>query len=210
MININLLPEEYRKKKTDFGEMFKKYKDLAIPGVAILGIVIVIVSFIIVVYPGLQGRTLRKLETRWKKVEKDYNKVVKLKKKQKRLQELLNNIKQITEGRILWARRLNDISDSLPSEIQLKELVTRVEKIKDKPDRVVLIISGIVPSFPGERAIGDFIKGLMGNPGFVKDFPVIEPPSTETQPDEFKKFTMPCYMVSEVKETRPSAREKRK
>lgn len=194
MIEINLLPEEYRKKKTDYGELFNKYKTLVVPGIGILVAVVVIISFAMLVYPGLLEGKLHKLEDRWKDIEKKYEKVARLKKRQKRLKNLSDSINKITEGRIIWARRLNDISDSLPGEIQLTEITTRVEKLKDKPERSVLIISGLVPPYPGERAIGDFIKGLSGNPGFVKDFPDIEPPSTGVEPGGFKRFTMKCYM----------------
>lgn len=196
MIEINLLPEEYRKKKTDFNEVFKKYKPLIVPVAGALGGIIIIISLIIVVYPRLQARTMRRLENRWKNIEKDYQEVVKLKNRQKRLQDILNNINVITKDRILWARRLNDISDSLPGEIQLTELTTKIEKPKDKPERTVLVISGFVPAYPGERAIGDFIKGLRGNPDFIKDFPEIEPPSTETTKEGFKKFSLRCYIVT--------------
>lgn len=194
MIEINLLPEEYRKKKVDFGELFNKYKSLVVPGAGILVAIVVIISFAMLVYPRLLEGKLRKLEDRWKNIEKKYEKVVRLKDRQKRLKGLLDNIDKIVSDRIVWARRLNNISDSLPSEIQLIELTTMVEKLKDKPQRNVLIISGLVPPYPGERAIGDFIKGLRENPGFVKDFPDIEPPSTGVEPGGFKRFTIKCYM----------------
>lgn len=196
MIEINLLPEEYRKKKADFGEMLNKYRTLIVPGAGILGSIIVIISLIVIVYPRLQARTMRKLENRWKKIEKDYEEVVNLKKEEKRLQDVADNINQITEGRIIWARRLNDISDSLPSEIQLTDVTAKSEKPKDKPERMVLVISGLVPPYPGERAIGDFIRGLRENQDFVKDFTEIEPPSTETTKEGLKKFIIKCYAAT--------------
>lgn len=195
MIEINLLPEEYRKKKVDFGEMFNRYRRLVVSGVGVLVGVVIVILLVIVVYPRLQAGTMRKLGKRWENIEKKYEKVVRLKKRQKRLRDLLNNINQVVSSRIIWAKRLNDISNSLPSEIQLTELTTKVEKIKDKPEREVLIISGIVPAYPGERAIGDFIKGLRENKDFIKDFPELEPPSTATTPEGFKKFTIKCYML---------------
>lgn len=195
MIEINLLPEEYRrKKKADLSQVFIKYKAMILPGAGILGIIIVIISLVILVFPEFQERSLRRLETRWNNLQKDYGKVIRLKNRQKRLKALLDNIEEVTKARILWSRCLNSISDSLPGEIQLTELGTRVEKVKDKPDRTVLVISGIVPSYPGERAIGDFIKALRANPDFMKDFPQIEPPSTQTEPSGFKRFTIKCYL----------------
>lgn len=210
MININLLPEEYRKKKVDYSEIFKKYKTLAAPGIGILVAAIVITSLFVVVYPSLQKRTLRNLSKRWKNIEKDYGDVIGLKKEEGKFKSLLDVINKIVKDRILWAERLNNISDCLPKEIQITELKVKIEEIKDRPKRTALVITGIVPSYPGEQAIGDFIKGLRGIPGFVKDFPDIEPPSTETLPPEFKKFGIKCYTVgkSEDKKSAPTKKEK--
>lgn len=196
MIELNLLPEEYRKKKVDLGEIFNRYRKFIVSGVGIFTGVVIVILLVIVVYPRLQAGTMRKLEKKWKNIEKKYEKVVRLKKRQKRLRDLLNNIDQVISSRIIWARRLNDISDNLPGEIQLTELATRIEKFKDKPDRMVLISSGIVPAYPGERAIGDFIKGLRENKDFIKDFTELEPPSTVTTPEGFKKFTIKCYAAA--------------
>lgn len=211
MININLLPEEYRRKKIDFGKVFKKYNVLVLPIAGISAIVVVVSLLVIIVYPGFQKRTLKKLETQWKAVEKDYEEVTALKKEQKKVKELVEFIDKMAASRILWARTLNNISDCLPAEIQLTEMFTKIEVSKaepskdksDKPDKVdkpVLIISGIVPSYPGERAIGDFVRALGANSEFVKGFPEIEPPSTETMADGFKKFTLKCYMPPVPKE----------
>lgn len=209
MININLLPEEYRKKKIDYSEIFNRYKTFIAPGLGILVAVIIITSLIVVVYPSLQKRTLNKLSTRWKNIEKDYEEVIKLKKEEGKFKNLMDVINKIIGNRILWARRLNDVSDSLPKEIQLTELTTKVEKIKDKPDRAVLVIAGIVPSDPGEQAIGNFIKALRGMPGFTNDFPDIEPPSAEALPSGLKKFSIKCYTAEtvEAKKTAPAKKK---
>lgn len=210
MININLLPEEYRKKSIDYGKIFSKYRALIAPGLGILAAVIIITSLIVVVYPSLQKRSLRKLSIRWKNIEKDYEEVVKLKKEEDKFKNLLDIINKIIKNRICWARRLNDLSDSLPNEIQLTELATKIEKLKDKPDRTVLVIMGVVPSFPGEQAIGGFIKRLRGIPGFLKDFPDIEPPSTEALPSGFKKFSIKCYTPEIIEVKKPATVKKKK
>lgn len=189
--------------------MFKKYKALAAPGIGVVIAIVIVIAMVIIVYPGLQQRALRKLSDRWKKIEKNYEEVDKIKKEQKRLQEILDNINKIAKDRILWARRLNDVSDSLPPEIQLTELLTRLEKPKDKSERTVLVISGLVPAYPGEKAISDFIKGLRENQGFVTDFPEIEPPSTETLSPGFKKFSMKCYMKEVVEEPKTPPQKKK-
>jgi Tfp pilus assembly protein PilN len=203
MIQINLLPEELRKKKANFAEMFSKYKKyqaLALPVAGAVCVLVVFVALIIIVYPKIQKHKLNKLEAKWKTLEKQYDEVAKLKKEIKRLQDISDSVNKIASERIQWAKRLNEISDSLPGEIQLIQLETKIEKLKDKVERPVLVISGVGPSYPGEKAIGDFIKGLRENKDFIKSFPDIEPPSTITTPEGLKKFTIKCYMTPEPKE----------
>lgn len=210
MIKLNLLPEEYQRKKTDFAELFKKYKTFAIPGTIILLASIVIIAVFVTILPRLERGTLRRLEKRWGKIEKDYEEVLNLKKDKNKYEEIIGNIKKITKSRILWAEKLNIISDSLPGEVQLTEIVTKVEKTKDKPDRMLLMIQGQVPFSPGERAIGEFVKGLSTNVNFKKDFPQIEPPSTQSGMAGFKLFTIKCYMPEVKKEEKPIEEKKNK
>lgn len=212
MININLLPEEYRKKKINYEEIFKKYKMVVTSGIGVLVAVIVVISLVVVVYPSLQKRTLRNFSKRWKNIEKNYEDAIGLKKERDKYESILAVVNKIIKDRILWAEKLNNISDSLPKEIQITELKVRSEELKDKPKRTILIIAGIVPSYPGEQAIGDFIKGLREIPSFAKDFSDIEPPSTETLPSEFKKFGIKCYTVEKSeksgnKKTAPAEKE---
>lgn len=197
MIKINLLPEKYRKEKADWAGALKGYKHLAVPVLGGGAALIVFVLLVIVVYPRLQARTLGKLNARWEGMEKEYQEAVRLKTEQKNLKSVQENINNITTGRIRWAARLNDISDKLPPEIQLTELVTRVERSGGKKERIVLVMAGRVPAFPGEQAIGAFIKGLRQSPGFAADFPEIKPPSTQTTAEGYKTFTLKCYMVEE-------------
>jgi hypothetical protein len=131
---------------------------------------------------------------KWKSIETQYGDVLKLKKDLKSLQDISRSIKEMEGNRNLWSKRLNEISDSLPNEIQLIEVSTRLEKTKEKSEKTVLTISGIVPLYPGEKAVGDFLKGLRENSDFVKTFPEIEPPSTVTTPEGYKKFVIRCCM----------------
>ena len=192
MIKINLLPEEYRKKKVDLSEIFQKYKGLAIPiGATVIGIVIVI-SSVVLVYPKIKTRTLNKLKDKWKKIENDYELVMKLKEEEKLLKQKLDSIDFIINNRLIWAMKLNEISDALPPEIQLTEINVTTEKDKDIKD--IMLISGIVPSFPGDRAIEKFIKNLKDTVSFTNDFPKIELSFTEATNDGFKQFILKCHM----------------
>ena len=145
----------------------------------------------------MQRISLKRLQSKWTEIESEYTEVTQLNKEYKSAKKMLDTIDQILKYRVIWAARLNDISDSLPREIQLTELVTNNVKTQDNEGRKVLIISGIVPLHPGERAISDFIKNLSENDGFAKDFPEIKPPRTQLTQDGLKRFTLKCFMVEE-------------
>lgn len=212
MIEINLLPEQYRKKKSNFSVKVNlgKYKTYIEKFIAAPIGILVLAVIMLVVYPGLQSKTLKRLDVRWKNVEKDYAEIDKLKSGQKRLQGLTDSISRITKDRIVWSEILNIVSDSLPPEIQLTELNSSTEEIKDKPGMSALIISGIVPLYPGEKAIGDFIKALNENKDFVKVFHNIEPPSTESTPEGLKRFTFKCYILKAEKKSQAEPIKKKK
>ena len=209
MININLLPEEYRKQKLNISEIVQQYKSLAIPIIGLVIGVIVMISLLVIVYPKWQARTLRSLETRWKKIEKDYEEVTKLKEEEKELKNRLDSINYITINRLIWSAKLNQISDALPGEIQLTEMIVKTEKYKNISSRDVLIITGLVPATPGERAIEEFIKNLKDDFAFTDDFPQIELPLTETTKGGFKKFILKCFLAERyiLEETRNQSTE---
>lgn len=210
MININLLPEEYRKEKLNISKIVQQYKSLAIPIIGLVIGVIVIVSLLVVVYPKWQALTLRRLESRWKNIEKDYGKITKLKKEEKELKDRLDNIEYIAKNRLLLSAKLNQISDALPSEIQLTEISMITEEYKDKSSKEVFVVSGLLPAVPGERAIEDFIKNLKADPSFTEDFPQIELPLTESTKGGFKKFILKCFLAEKyiLEETSPRSEGK--
>lgn len=194
MIEINLLPKEYRKKKINFLEIIQQYKNLFIPVAGVVAAVIAIILLMMLVYPKWQERTLRRLDGRWKVIEKDYKEVVELKKAEKELKDKLNSIDYIISNTLSWAAKLNEISDAMPPEIQLTEMIVKPEEDKDGQLKEVLLISGVVPQVPGERAIEEFIKSLKDDSSFTRDFPQIELPYTETTESGLKNFMLRCYL----------------
>jgi len=203
MIEINLLPEEYRKKVKssmniaknikNFHGLIGKYKAVKMPSITIAAGGALLVALVLFLYPVYQGHKIKILGKQWKAIEKDFQQVEAAQKELKELQDKESIVKKILKSRILWSQKLNVISDSMPDEIQLTEIATRIET-KDDYDRDVLVVSGLVPSYSGERAIGDLIKGLRENNDFVGNFPLIEPPSTQTSIGGIKTFILKCYM----------------
>ena len=193
MIKINLLPAEYRKKKTKYIELIQQYKSLAIPVAGFIVGFIVIVLLIILVYPKWQQRTLTRLEIKWSEIKEEYSEVKELREKEEELKNKLNDINYIISKRLLWAPKLNAISDALPGEIQLTEIAIVTEVAKDRSKKKLLTVSGIVPAFPGERAIEEFIISLREDPDITVDFPKVELAFTETIDGGVKKFMLKLY-----------------
>ena len=190
MIKINLLPEEYRKKKTvPIAEKLKKFKGFALPLAGLAVGIVIVITLLIFVYPSWQERTLSKLENKWTALADDYQEAQELEKQKKEISEDLKWTEKVVAARLLWAAALNYISDALPQEIQLTQMATRKEQKKK-----VLIISGLVPATPGERAIEGFVKNLQDNPDLRQDFSEILPPSTQTEERGIKTFTLKCYL----------------
>jgi len=196
MIKINLLPEDSYKKNVSFSNMNQGYKSLILSIAAgIIGL-LVIISLIVIIYPRIQIHRLNYWNARWESISGDYQKTMKLTERMKRIRYKLDNIGRIVNNRLIWSAKLNEISDALPGEIQLTGLELNMENTyKNKQADSILIISGIVPSVPGERAIEQFIKNLKQNDKFRQDFPRIEPPSTEVTGKGNKRFTLKCYLA---------------
>lgn len=195
MIRINLLPGQKKKSNNSFIEKAQAYKNLFVPVVSVLIGVFVLIILLILVYPKWQKRSLGKWEQRWSKVTDDYEEAKKLKQEQKLIRERLTVTEDIVLTRLAWAPVFNAVSDALPSEIQFTEVKTRTERQPSGPDRKVLIILGLVPAYPGEKAIEEFVRNLKQNDLFDESFSQIMPPSSQTAEDENKTFTLKCYIA---------------
>ena len=203
MIEVNLLPEERRKKQ----ERFKKIdlsgidlKNIPIVKVAAGVFAVLIIIQTLLFFIGLYGRVhFASLEKKYidispKKKEADALKfqIDNITKKVKAIDELMVN-------RFSWARKLNALSESMTQGVWLTEIhydekiIDRVvtppapQKIKGKAEELVkpvtekiaakyLIMSGYALNTNGEGTalIGKFIKTLKANDNFYSDFSDIQ------------------------------------
>lgn len=195
MIEINLLPGSKKKEDKNIMPFLLGNKKVVKGLIAGLGIVLVSGIIFVLIYPVYQRHLVRVYKEKWTQLETQYDEYLKLKKKLEVLQNRAKLIKRIREKRILWAAIMNYISDALPSSIQLIYLGLEQDP-RNVESKYALVIEGVVPLMPGEKAIEEWIRRLKDIPQFNEVFPTIVPPSTYTDEEGNKRFTLKCYLSS--------------
>lgn len=214
MININLIPDEYR--RDTITEVKKKENDLfGIVLKSILGslcVFLIIYAFFIYV----------PLKNARKAIENDKDSVKKMtlnvedpKNSAAYNEELKSQyeIIQKLKATIVWSRKLNILSDSVPVQVQLRSiyLQTREGKAKEKVTQKVLTggqykvvtkevettkkyhtleIQGEVLAVGGENIVGQLIDSLNSDADFAKDFEYIKLISILSKGDDKKVFSI--------------------
>lgn len=174
MIELDLLPEEYKKKK-------KKKIDL--PDIPIFPVVGLIVGALIVIQLVFYGMTyicsnqLESLEEKWAGLEPQKNELDSIKIEIRKTSKKIKAIDNLIEKRLSWAMLLNEISNSLTENIWLRNL-SYSENKKKKKEGIIrnLEISGSASAHgeEGTQDIAHFIKALKANKNFFKYFDDIE------------------------------------
>jgi hypothetical protein len=126
MIKLNFIPEYARKRGGGFLEE-------GVGGVAaesILGGVIAFFGLIVLGHVLLAGMTLYKManykmiEARWSAMGADKKAYDEITGELGKLQAKMNSLRPITSaGQVPWARLLNDVSDSVPKGVWLREIL---------------------------------------------------------------------------------------
>ena len=203
MIEINLLPQEMRKKEPrfkpiEFGEI--DMKNLPVKNIGIAAIALLLSLHIILFVVGSYSKA------RSTEMTKKYNAILPERNRSQALKsqiDLVNRkvtaIDELMVKRFGWAEKLASLSDSVTPGIWLSDL-TYDEKVGESTKKVItkqaapggknqtlkqstekvnlryLVISGYASSMgeQGTASIGKFIKSLKDNPGFYSDFSSIE------------------------------------
>ena len=157
MIQINLLPDELKKKKRKAFD-WKKFPLLPILMTIFLGVVFF--HFLIIGVTVLTGMQRSRIQAEWKKFEPEKNKFDKLKQDVAELNNIVHVVEALTEYRILWAKVLNELSDSVPSNVWLSSLY-----FDERGDLSLLVLEGYASSASEEGAsyVARFIKLLEDN-----------------------------------------------
>ena len=221
MIEINLLPEELRKKRrtpSKLGISDVKIDSFLIIKIAVAAAAIIIAAQIAVfVWGGV-------CSVNFKKLEGDYNALLPKQKEAERVKAQMStmskkaaSIDELMVKRFSWAKKLNDLSDSMTPGIWLAELdyeekvierqkavITKTPKgaesapATEKISQRFLVISGAASSMgeEGTALIGRFIQSLKDNPSFYSDFREIQLGNIKrekVEDQEVMTFQITCF-----------------
>ncbi len=196
MIYINLLPAELKKTR--------KGLSLKLPGMGIFitgGIILVVVMLLVFL---ISFSSAKFMEWKHNKQAAEYSKLEPIMREAERLEntkrdihEKISILKGLIGSRIIWANRLNRLSDILPAQTWLTkmavekrtEMVSAAPKTKAGPGAGkkvkrsynVFILEGMALSRENEdmtRRIGDLIKKVREDSIFSSDFSSVNLVST--------------------------------
>ncbi len=210
MIEINLVPEEYRKRK--------RKKILVLPrgfaffiGMWFFGLFIM---FGILLNLNVESKRskVEKLEKEWSLLQPKKVQLDTLKSEVSLLENELGSFKKVLYKKFYWSEKLNKISDSLLDGVWLTEISigageeAQGQVSSELPTRAIrsLILSGSVFSKDAdeENYVSEFIKNLKADKEFFKDFKDIELKSVQAKKiadKEVKDFVI----VLSLKEEEP-------
>ena len=135
MITINLLPAELRKAR--------KGLDLKLPGMEIFitsGVILVIVMALVYLISFSSAKFMgwrhNKLVAEYSKLEPIMREAEKLEDAKKSINRKISLLKKLMHSRIIWAKRLNQLSDILPTQTWLTKMAVekRTEMVSVTPD----------------------------------------------------------------------------
>ncbi len=199
MIEINLLPEENRKKKHPAHRI-----DIAVagaPGLSIVSIavraavLILVIQLIIFAVDMISGANYKSLKLKYQDILPKKQETEKLKIRVDTTNKKVAAIDELMVKRFSWEKKLNSLSDSMTPGIWLTDLeynekkpeafkkpvkAPSGKKAPDKTEKIelprYLILSGAASSMgeEGTALIGHFIRGLKDDPAFYSDFSDIE------------------------------------
>ncbi len=180
MIQVNLLPEELRKI-----ERARKVKaDIAaLSGVAIaVGALVALIVFIMI---GRRVTQVAQMKARLNQLSAQREEADTLIKKKLQLTKELEMLDGFAARRILWYRRLNEVSDAVPEGCILTKL-----SYSSRPPSA-LVIKGEASTGQGNRRVVEFIDSLHREAAFIKEFPQVNY-SIESMEQSRKSFEVTC------------------
>lgn len=192
MIEINFLPAKYRKRNIQLPDLSEvKAVPIIIGAFSFLIGLYLILSVILAVKTG----ALNKLNNEWQAMLADKQNVDEIKKEIKYFKNKSDFIDKLIGGRLLWAKKLNQLSDLMPDGIWLENL-----ELGERKSKRALILKGNVFSRGKEETalIGDFIKSLRDNKDFFADFSDIESESIKRHKlgeTEVMEFNLVLFMA---------------
>lgn len=165
MINLNLIPEYERKSKSGILS-----EGIGIPMENLVGILIAAAAVLVMIHVSLGGYALVRvaqhelLLRKWNSMGADKKVFDEISQESRKIQTRFGSLQPITsKPTIIWSRLLNDISDSVPKGVWLREVIF---------EKSQLTISGTAVSKMKNEMIsaGTFVSALKERPSIKKNF----------------------------------------
>ncbi|MBL7069102.1 MAG: hypothetical protein ISS34_04520 [Candidatus Omnitrophica bacterium] len=216
MIEINLLPENLRKKKPIF--QMPEIKITSAPIIIGIAVLLVLIHGLTMLTINLQRRAIDKMSVEWQREKIEKESIELTRRENIKMRRKIDAIEDLMSRKILWAKKLNQLSDLVIDGIWYTSLSIDRKTVIVEPkegasgksmamrrfatERVqipYLSIEGEVSSSYGDELaiISRFIDGLKSEKDFFKDFSNIELDSTtlhEIENVEVMKFNINCYI----------------
>jgi len=168
MIEINLLPQEFRKKGKSYLARIPK-KEMVL---AVLGCLVLFHLFLISL-TAMSAKRLKSLKKAWQELAPEKERLDGLKKQLSEINARIPLFEQLIKNRILWSEKLNQLSESIVSGVWLNELslVTKEAQAKGQLSKYLIIQGSCASRTKDEPAlIGRFMQNLKEDPSFSSDF----------------------------------------
>jgi len=214
MIEINLLPQELRKKESPFAKI--DFSALSLKNIPIAGVAIGVVGLVVAVQLFVSAMslyynvTLGSLNRRYGAIAEKKKEADALKLRTAIINKKSGAIDELMLKRFSWAKKLNALSDSMTPGIWLVELnydeqsvdrsaaAMRPGQGKGPGPAGALVISGYAAGAgeQGAALVGKFIKNLKESEVFFSDFNQIELVSIKAdrvQNQEVMNFRISCF-----------------
>jgi len=209
MIEINLLPEEMKKKVSPFAKLnFSVFNLQKLPVLSIaagFAGLLVVVQVLVIVMSLYSKFTLASLTKKYDAIAPKKREADALKAKSDAITKRVNAIDELMGKRFSWAKKLNALSDSMTPGIWLSEM-----DYDERPGANVKAAKGQASGMPGRlllngyaagvgeqglALVGKFIKSLKENETFYSDFSDIElvaSKSDKAEGQEVMNFKIGC------------------
>lgn len=177
MIRINLIPVELKKDQKpkasfEFGipELGPR---LLKPALYLLSVLIGL-HFLLALSILAKSVSLRTLNYKWQRLQPDRAEVERVNSEIANIEKTAFPIRQLIEKRVLWAKELNQLSDSMSTGVWLTKLFieTQIKDAKKGEYARILNLEGCAASLYGDETalVAKFVKALQADKEFFKYF----------------------------------------
>jgi len=195
MIEINLLPKELQKKKIKFEFPDLKFVPVAVGLVVLLITVQLIFSFTL----ALKRQHVKTLRKKWDDIKVQAKAAGALVEEADAIGNKIRKIEGVKTDRILWAKKLNELSDTIIPGMWFTSLST-----EEGDEGTYLYIKGYISSFWKDETamIAKFMKGLKENRSFSSDFEDVQLDAIlkkRLKDVDVMSFSIKCYFKDKGK-----------